>query len=113
MDEFLASGDQMMVDLEDLLQRDPETGRDVLRTLLTTPITVTPRETADGVAFEYSAQARLDGPLAGCLPGSERPGRVTKSNTTKLVAPGGRAYQWTANLAININGSLRVFPNRG
>jgi len=74
----------LIVDLEDLLHRDPATGRDVLRTLLATPITVTPKETTDGVVWEYNAQARLDGLLAGCLAGGRS---VNESNTTNMVAP--------------------------
>lgn len=77
-------GGRLIVDLEDLLHRDPATGRDVLRTLLATPITVTPKETTDGVVWEYNAQARLDGLLAGCLAGGRS---VYESNTTKMVAP--------------------------
>jgi hypothetical protein len=75
----------LIVDLEDLLHRDPATGRDVLRTLLATPITVTPKETTDGVVWEYNAQARLDGLLAGCLAGGRS---VNESNTTKNGGPG-------------------------
>lgn len=58
-----------------LQDSDDGTSRGVLRSLLTTPITVTAHETAEGVVFDFRAQARLDGVFAGRL-------TVRKSNTT-------------------------------
>ena len=62
----LATGTQLVVDLEQMLHNDPAEGRRVLRSLLTSPITVTPRQTADGIVYDYHADARLDAVLAGC-----------------------------------------------
>ncbi len=68
-DAALEAGGRIVVDLEDLLARDPAEGRAVLRSLLTTPISVSPVETPEGRCFDFHADARLDGILSGRLSG--------------------------------------------
>jgi hypothetical protein len=68
--QFLADGGQWIVDLEEIVERDPAEGRRVLRELLAGPITVRPVETEDGgVAFDYSAEAKLDPVFTGRIAG--------------------------------------------
>jgi len=76
----LVAGGQVIVDLEHLLESDPAEGRRVLRTLLVGAITVTPVETADGVAFDYRGQGRLDPVLPGRIGGDGK-----NLSTTELV----------------------------
>jgi site-specific DNA recombinase len=84
---FLAAGGDIVVDLEDLLQNDPATGRGILRALLVGPITVTPVGTAKRArggrpvtVFDYRGEAVLDPLLSGQI-GTD--GRVTHLPTAE------------------------------
>jgi len=63
-------------------------GRAMLRDLLASPITITPRETPEGVVFEYRGVSRLDVVLAGHIPPAlEAPPRVGNDGRQSQVWP--------------------------
>lgn len=82
---WLEESQELLCDLQGTLEADPVAGRGVLRSLLVSPITVTPVKTDSGLVFEYLGQGAFDRVLAGRTADAKT---VRKRNTTVLVPPG-------------------------